>query len=87
MWAGADGSWSRADASWSCDEGPGRVQTQAGRATIGPGRMQTGPKSHKTLEGHISLTTCPNRAFEVFFGIYWKCRFQESPQTPDLAKF
>ena len=56
--------------------GPVRVQTQAGRAQMGLGRAQThanraqtGPKSQKTLQGHISLTTCPNRAFEVFFGI------------------
>ena len=53
MWAGADGSR--------------RVTTQAGRATTGPGRAQTGSKTQKTLEGHISLKTCPNRAFEVFF--------------------
>ena len=39
--------------------GPGRAQTHAGRA-------QTCPKSQKTLEGHISLKTCLNRAFEVF---------------------
>ena len=63
MWAGADGSR--------------RATTQAGRATTGPGRAQTGrghawtgPKSQETLEGHISLTSCRNRAFEVFFGIY-----------------
>ena len=56
MWAGADG-WRRAT-------------TQAGHATTGPGHAQTGPKSQETLEGHISLTTCQNRAFEVFFGIY-----------------
>ena len=74
--------------------GLGRTQMQAGRATTGPGRAQTQaghaqmrPKSQKTLEGHISLTTCSNRAFEVFFGIYRKCRFQETPQTPNLAKF
>ena len=80
MWAGADGSC-------RATTGPGRAQTQAGRTTTGAGRVQTGPKSQKTLEGHISLTTCPNRAFEVFFGIYWNCRFQETPQTPNLAKF
>ena len=67
--------------------GPGRAQTQAGHAQTCPGRVQTCPKSQKTLEGHISLTTCPNRAFEVFFGIYQKCRFQETPQTPHSAKF
>ena len=38
--------------------GPVRVQTQAGRA-------QTGPKSQKTLEGHISLTTCPQKLLEA----------------------
>ena len=52
MWAGADGS---------C-----RATMQAGRATTSPGRAQTGPKSQKTLEGHISLKTCPNWAFEMF---------------------
>ena len=60
---------------------------QAGPVTTGPGRAQMDSKSQKTLEGHISLTTCPNWAFEVFFGIYRKCRFQETPQTPNLAKF
>ena len=80
MWAGGDRSRS--------------VTTQAGRTTTGPGcatrglgGAQTGPKSQKTLEGHISLKTCPNRAFEVFFGIYRKCRCQKTPQTPDLDKF
>ena len=73
MWVGVDGSR-------RATTGPGRVQT-------GPGRAWTSPKSQETLEGHISLTTCPNRAFEVFFGIYQKCRFQETPQTPDWAKF
>ena len=67
--------------------GPGRVQAHAGNAQMGPGRVQTRPKSQKTLEGHISLKTCPNWAFEVFFGIYRKCRFQKTPQTPDSAKF
>ena len=94
MWAGADGSC-------LATTGPGCAQTQAGHATTGPsraqthpghaqtvpGRAQTGPKSQKPLEGHISLTTCPNRAFEVFFGIYRKYRFQETSQMPDFAKF
>ena len=73
MWAGADGL---------C-----RATTQAGRAMTGPGRALTGPKSQKTLEGHISLKTCPNRAFEVFFGIYRKYRCHQTPQTPDSDKF
>ena len=51
---------------WAGAEGLRHATTQAGRATTGPGRAQTGPKSQKTLEGHISLKTCPNRAFEVF---------------------
>ena len=73
MWAGTDGS---------------RCATmQAGRTTTGPGRAQTGPKSQKNLEGHISLKTCPNQAFEVFFGIYKKCRCQKTPQTPNSDKF
>ena len=55
--------------------------------TTGPGRAQTGPKSQKTLEGHISLKTCLNQGFEVFFGIYISCRCQKTPQTPDLDKF
>ena len=46
--------------------GTSHATTHAGRATTGPGCAQTGPKSHKTLEGHISLKTCPNLAFEVF---------------------
>ena len=29
-------------------------------------RATTGPKSQKNLEGHISLKTCPNWAFEEF---------------------
>ena len=36
------------------------------RTTTGPGRVQMGPKTQKTLEGHISLKTYPNRVFEVF---------------------
>ena len=55
MWAGADGSR--------------RATTKASHATTGPGCATTGPKSQETLEGHISLTACRNRAFEVFFGI------------------
>ena len=73
---------------------PGRAQMHAGHVQTGPSRAQThashaqtGPKSQKTLEGHISLKTCPNWAFEVFFGIYQKCRFQETPQMPDSDKF
>ena len=53
--------------------GPGRAQmqvgctqTHAGHAQMDLGRAQTGPKSHKTIEGHISLKNCPNQAFEVF---------------------
>ena len=87
-------SRSRDDASWSCDDGSWSradglccATTQAGRGTTGPGRAQTGPKNQKTLEGHISLKTCPKRAFEVFFGIYKKCRCQKTPQTPDSDKF
>ena len=62
IWVGADGSC-------RATKQAGRATTQAGRSTTGPGRAQTGPKSQKTLEGHISLKTYPNRAFEVFFGI------------------
>ena len=80
MWAGADGLRRTTTQA-------GRATTQARRATMGPGRAQISPKSQKTLEGHISLKTCPNRAFEVFFGIYWKCRFQKTPQTPYSDKF
>ena len=40
-----------------------------GRAQMGTGHVQTTPKTQKTLEGHISPKTCPNRTFEVFFGI------------------
>ena len=73
MWAGGDGSR--------------RATTQAGRATTGLGRAQTGPKSQKTLEGYISLKTCPNWAFEAFFGIYRKCRCHETPQRPIWTSF
>ena len=48
-----DPRWNRSRA------GPVRAHTHAGR-------VQTGPESHKTLEGHISLKTCPNWAFEMF---------------------
>ena len=65
----------------------GRAHTGPVRAQTGPGCGRMGPKSQKTLEGHISLKTCPNRAFEVFFGIYRKCRCQKTPQTPDSDKF
>ena len=65
---------------WAGVDGSCGATTQAGRA-------QTGPKSQKNLEGHISLITCPNRSFEVFFGIYRKCRCQKTPQTPDSDKF
>ena len=51
---------------WAGTDGLCRATTQAGRVTTRPGRAQTGLKSQKTLEGHISLKTCPNRAFEVF---------------------
>ena len=51
------------------------------------GRAETAPITQKTLEGHISLKNCPNWAFEVFFGIYGKCKCQKTPQTPDLDKF
>ena len=51
------------------------------------GRAQAGPKSQRTLDGHISLKTCPNQAFEGFFGIYRKCRCQKTPQTPDSDTF
>ena len=78
---------SRDDGSRLRVDGSCRASTQAGLATTGPGRTQTGPKSQKTLEGHISLKTCPNRAFEVYFGIYRKCRCQKTPQTPDSDKF
>ena len=44
-----------------------RSQNSCGRVQTGPGRTQTGPKKQKTLEGHISLKTCPNWAFEAFF--------------------
>ena len=37
--------------------------------------------------GHISLKIRPSRAFEVFFGIYRKCRCQKTPQTPNSDKF
>ena len=43
-----------------------KIHGGTGRATTGPCCAHTGPKSQKTLEGHISLKTCPNRAFEVF---------------------
>ena len=65
----------------------GRAQTGPVCAQTGPGRAETGPKNQKTLEDHISLKACPNRAFEVFFGIYKKCRCQKTPQTPDSDKF
>ena len=45
----------------------GRAQMRTSRAQMLLGHVQTAPKTHKTLEGHISLKTCPNRAFEVFF--------------------
>ena len=59
---------SNQDPRWnqSRDDGSCRATTHAGRTTTGPGRAWTGPKSQKTLESHISLKTCPNRAFEVF---------------------
>ena len=62
-------------------------QNSCGRAQTEAGRPQTGPKSQRTLDGHISLKTCPNQAFEVFFGIYRKCRCQKTPQTPDSDTF
>ena len=64
-----------------------RSQNSCERAQTGPGRAWRGPKSQKNLEGHISLKTCPNWAFEVFFGIYTKSKCQKTPQTPDLDKF
>ena len=63
------------------------AQMGLGHAHAGIGRAQTAPKSQKTLEGHISLKTCSNQAFEVFLGIYKKCRCQKTPQTPHLDKF
>ena len=72
MWAGVDGSR--------------RATTQAGRATTGPGRAQTGTKSQKTLEGHISLETCPNRTFEVFLASTGNVD-AKTPQMPNLDKF
>ena len=87
MWAGADESRRTTTHASRATTQVGRATTQAGRATMGLGRAQTGPISQKTLEGHISLKTCPNRAFEVFFGIYKKCRCQKTPQTPDSDKF
>ena len=62
-------------------------QNSLGRAQTGPGRAQMGPKSQKTLEGHISLRTCPNRAFEVFFGIYKKSRCQKHLKRPIRTSF
>ena len=56
--------------------GPVRAQTGPVHTQTGPICAQTGPKSQKTLEGHILLRTCPNWAFEVFFGIYRKSRCQ-----------
>ena len=47
---------------------------------MGPGHAQTGPKSQKTLEGHISLKTCSDLAFEVFFRFQNSCgRAQTGP--------
>ena len=74
----------------SCERaqtGLGHAQTHAGRAQTHDDCAQTGPKSPKTLEGHISLKTCSNLAFEVLFGIYKKCRCQKTPQTPNSDKF
>ena len=34
-------------------------------------------ETQKTSGGHISLKSCPNWEFEVFFGIYRKCRCQK----------
>ena len=65
----------------------GREQMGPGRAQMHAGRAQMAPESQKNLEGHISLKTCPNWAFEVFFGIYKKCRCQKTPQMPDSDKF
>ena len=74
--------------------GPGCAHMQAGRATTDLGRAQThathaqmDPKSQKTLEGHISVKTCPNRAFEVFFGIYRKFRCQKHLKRPIRPSF
>ena len=67
--------------------GTGRAWMEMGHAQMGTYRAQTDPKSQKTLEGHISLKTCPNLVFEVFFGIYISCRCQKTPQLPNLDKF
>ena len=67
--------------------GMGRMQTGTGRMYTLAGRTQTAPKTQEILDGHISLKTCQNRAFEVFFGIYKKFRCQKTPQTLDLDKF
>ena len=64
-----------------------KIHGEIGRTQTGSGRTKTGSKSQKTLEGHISLKTCSNQAFEVFFGIYRKFRCQKTPQTPNLDKF
>ena len=44
-------------------------------------------ETQKTPGGHISLKTWPNQVFEVFFGIYRKCRCHKIPQTLGLDKF
>ena len=59
--------------------GPAHVQTHAGHA-------QTALESQKTLEGHISLETCPNWAFEVFLASTGNVD-AKTPQTPDSDKF
>ena len=64
-----------------------RTQTGTGRAQTHAGRVEMAPKSQKTLEGYISLKTCPNWAFEVFFGIYGKYRCHKHLKCPIWIRF